>query len=290
MANDERVVFVAFIASALLAGGNAVAIRFSNRELDPLWGAGLRFSVAAVLLVAVMVALRLAIPRGRAALGALLYGSLSFGAAFALFYYALVELQAGFGQIVLALIPLATLLLAVLQGQERLRFTAVTGALIGLVGIVLMSRTSLPDTVPLVSLLAAVAGALCVAQAAVLVRRFPRVHPVTMNAVGMATGGVLLLLGSALAGESHPLPRGGETWAALVYLVVVGSVLVFVLYLFVLERWSASRTTYGFLIIPVVTVALSAWLDDEKVGLGLVLGGALVLAGVYIGAIRPTRE
>ena len=290
MANDERVVFVAFIASALLAGGNAVAIRFSNCELDPLWGAGLRFSVAAVLLVAVMVALRLAIPRGRAALGALLYGSLSFGAAFALFYYALVELQAGFGQIVLALIPLATLLLAVLQGQERLRFAAVTGALIGLVGIVLMSRTSLPDTVPLVSLLAAVAGALCVAQAAVLVRRFPRVHPVTMNAVGMATGGVLLLLGSALAGESHSLPRGGETWAALVYLVVVGSVLVFVLYLFVLERWSASRTTYGFLIIPVVTVALSAWLDDEKVGLGLVLGGALVLAGVYIGAIRPTRE
>ena len=215
---------------------------------------------------------------------------LSFGAAFALFYFALVELQAGFGQIVLALIPLATLLLAVLQGQERLRFAAVTGALIGLAGIVLMSRTSLPDTVPLVSLLAAVGGALCVAQAAVLVRRFPRVHPVTMNAVGMATGGVLLLVGSALAGESHPLPKGGETWAALVYLVVVGSVLVFVLYLFVLERWSASRTTYGFLIIPVVTVALSAWLDGEKVGFGLVVGGALVLVGVYIGAIRPARE
>ena len=288
--NGDRMVLAAFLTSALLAGGNAVAIRFSNRELDPLWGAGLRFSVAAALLVAVMAGLRLAVPRGSAALGAVLYGSLSFGAAFALFYYALVELQAGFGQIVLALIPLATLLLAVLQGQERLRFAAVTGALIGLMGIVLMSRTSLPDTVPFVSLLAAVGGALCVAQAAVLVRRFPRVHPVTMNAVGMATGGVLLLAGSALAGESHPLPRGGETWAALVYLVVVGSVLVFVLYLFVLERWSASRTTYGFLIIPVVTVALSAWLDDEKVGLGLVLGGALVLAGVYIGAIRPARE
>ncbi len=62
------------------------------------------------------------------------------------------------------------------------------------------------------------------------------------------------------------------------------------LYLFVLARWSASRTTYGFLIIPVVTVALSAWLDDEKVGLGLVLGGVLVLAGVYVGALRPVRD
>lgn len=288
--DDGRVVLAAFLASALLAGGNAVAIRFSNRELEPLWGAGLRFSLAAALLVAVMAALRLAVPTGKAAIGALLYGSLSFGAAFALFYYALVELQAGFGQIVLALVPLATLLLAVLQRQERLRLAGVAGALVGFAGIVLMSRTSLPDTVPLVSLLAAVGGALCVAQAAVLVRRFPRVHPVTMNAVGMASGAVLLLAGSAVAGESHALPRSGETWAAVVYLVVVGSVLVFVLYLFVLERWSASRTTYGFLIIPVVTVALSAWLDDEAVGLGLLLGGALVLAGVYVGAIRPTRE
>jgi len=232
-----------------------------------------------------MAVLRLTLPRGRAALGAFLYGSLNFGVAYALLYYALVELQAGFGQIVLALVPLATLLLAVLQRQERFRVIALVGAIVGLGGIVVMSRTSLPESVPLLSLLAAVASALCVAQAAVLLRFFPRAQPVTMNALGMATGAVLLLAGSLLAGESHPLPRDGETWAALVYLIVVGSVLVFVLYLFVLARWSASRTTYGFLIIPVVTVALSAWLDDEKVGLGLVLGGVLVLAGVYVGAL-----
>jgi drug/metabolite transporter (DMT)-like permease len=41
-------------------------------------------------------------------------------------------------------------------------------------------------------------------------------------------------------------------------------------------------------LIPFVTVA-SAWLDDEPVGAGLVLGGFLVLAGVYIGALRPAR-
>ena len=112
----------------------------------------------------------------------------------------------------------------------------------------------------------------------------------TMNATGMGAGGALLLAGSLLAGETHALPRDGETWGALAFLVVVGSVLVFVLYLFVLERWSASRTTYAFLIIPVVTVALSAWLDDEDVDVGLVLGGALVFVGVYVGVLRPARE
>jgi drug/metabolite transporter (DMT)-like permease len=35
-----------------------------------------------------------------------------------------------------------------------------------------------------------------------------------------------------------------------------------------------------------VTVVLSAWLDDEQLGSGLVLGGLFVLAGVYLGALR----
>jgi drug/metabolite transporter (DMT)-like permease len=116
-AGGERVALAAFIVGSLLAGGNAVGVRFSNRELDPLWGAGLRFALAAGILLAVMAALRLALPRGRALTGALLYGALNFGAAFALAYYGLVRVHAGLGQTLLALVPLVTLLLAVLQGQ-----------------------------------------------------------------------------------------------------------------------------------------------------------------------------
>jgi len=143
-------------------------------------------------------------------------------------------------------------------------------------------------SVPLGSLLAALASAVCIAQAAVLVRRFPAVHPVTMNAVGMATGAALLVAGSLLTGEPRPLPQRATTWAAVAYLVVVGSVVVFVLYLVVLRYWAASRAAYAFVLIPFVTVLLSAWLDNEPLGPGLLLGGLLVLAGVYVGALRPT--
>jgi drug/metabolite transporter (DMT)-like permease len=288
-AEGERVALAAFITGSVFAGGNAVGVRFSNRELEPLWGAGLRFALAAALLLAVMAVLRLALPRGRALTGALLFGALNFGGAFALAYYALVELHAGFGQILLALVPLATLFLAVLQGAERLRIGAVGGALLALAGVVLMSRAPLRDSVPPLSLLAALGSALCFAQAAVLVRRFPPVHPVTMNAVGMTTGAVLLLIGSLLVGEPMALPERMATWVALAYLVAVGSVLVFVLYLVVLRQWSASRAAYTFVLIPIVTVVLSAWLDDEPIGAGLVLGGLLVLAGVYVGALRGAR-
>lgn len=277
----------AFLTYAVLAGGNAVGIRFSNRELAPLWGAGLRFALAAALLLAVLVALRLAFPRGRALVGSLLFGLFNFGGSFGLIYYGLVRVHAGLGQILLALVPLATLLLAVLWRQERLSAAAVLGTLLALAGVAAISRAPLQGDVPLLSMLAVAGGAICFAQALVLVRRFPRVHPVTMNAVGMTAGAAVLLVAAFVADEPIDLPHRTETWAAMAYLVVIGSVIVFLLYVVVLRFWTASRASYSFVIIPFVTLALSAWLDNEPVGAGLLLGGLLVVAGVYIGALRP---
>jgi drug/metabolite transporter (DMT)-like permease len=287
--DGERVALAAFVTYTVLAGGNAVGVRFSNRELAPLWGAGLRFALAAALLLAVMVVLRLAFPRGRALVGSLLYGLFNFAGSFGLGYYGLVRLHAGLGQILLALVPLATLLLAVLWRQERLGAAAVIGTLLALAGVAVISYSPLQNNVPLLSVLALVGGAICFAQALVLVRRFPRVHPVTMNAVGMTVGATLLLAAALVADEPIVLPHRLETWAAMAYLVVIGSVVVFLLYLVVLRYWAASRASYGFVIIPFVTLLLSIWLDNEPVGLGLVAGGLLVLAGVYFGALRPAR-
>jgi drug/metabolite transporter (DMT)-like permease len=278
----------AFIVGTVLAGGNAVGVRVSNRELDPLWGAGLRFLLAAGLLGAVMAVLRLTLPRSRALLGVLLYGALIFGGAFSFAYYALVRIHAGLGQTLLALVPLATLLLAVLQRQERLRLAAVVGTLLSIAGIGVISGVS-SESVPALSLLALLGAVLCFAQATVLVRHFPPVHPVTTNAVGMATGAAILVALALLLKESVALPVRGATWLALAYMVVLGSGPVFVLYLVVVRLWSASRAAYTFVLIPIVTVLLSAWIDDEPIGAGLVLGGLLVLTGVYVGALRSVK-
>jgi drug/metabolite transporter (DMT)-like permease len=282
----EHLALAAFVAESVLAGGNAVGVRFSNRELDPLWGAGLRFTIAALLLGAVMAAMGLELPRGRALAGAIVFGVLMFGATFGLAYYALVRIHAGLGQTLLALVPLATLLLAVAQRQERLRAAAVAGTLVSLVGVALISGLSERESVPLLSVLALLAAVLCFAQATVLVRLFPPVHAVTLNAVGMAAGALVLIALSLVVGESIVVPEGAETWLALAYLVAIGSGVVFVLYTYVIRVWSASRAAYGFVLTPVVTVLLSAWLDDEPITAGLVVGGVLVLAGVYVGALR----
>lgn len=275
------------LVGSVLAGGNAVGIRVSNRELEPMWGAGLRFALAALLLGAVAAVMRLPLPRGRSLLGVLLYGTLIFGGAFSLAYYALVRVHAGLGQTLLALVPLATLLLAALQRQERLRAEAILGTVLSVAGIAVVSGVSGPESVPVLSLVAVLGAVLCFAEATVIVRRFPSVHPVTTNAVGMAAGTVILVALSLLLNDSIVLPERGATWLALGYMVVLGSGPVFVLYVIVVRLWGASRAAYSFVLIPVVTVLLSAWIDEEPIGAGLVLGGLLVLAGVYVGALRP---
>ena len=284
-----RGTLVAFLIGAVLSSGNPISVKFSNVELAPLWGATLRFTLAAGLMLVLMAVLRIRFPRGRALVGALLYGVFNFGLAFACLFYALVELGAGFLQVLLAVIPLTTLLLAVAQRQERLRLPAVAGAVIALIGVLLMSRVALDASVSVGSLLAALGASLCLAEGALLVRIFPPEHPVSLNAVGMVTGAIILFLGSLLVGDSRVLPTMTETWLALAYMVVVGSGVVFILWVFVLKRWQASRAAYNFVLLPPITLIFSNWILGEQVGPELIFGGLLVLIGVYIGVLRPGR-
>jgi drug/metabolite transporter (DMT)-like permease len=291
MRSDQgRGTLVAFLIGAVLSSGNPIAVKFSNVELDPLWGATLRFTLAAGLMLVVMGLLGLRFPRGRALLGAVLYGVFNFGLAFACLFYALVELGAGFLQILLAVIPLITLLLVVVQRLERLRVSAVAGAVIAFVGVLLMSQIALDASISIGTILVAMAAAFCLAEGAVLVRVFPPEHPVSLNAVGMTVGAVVLFVGSLLAGDEMVLPRLRETWLAMGYMVVIGSGIVFILWVFVLKRWDASRAAYNFVLLPPITLVFSNLITGEEVGVELILGGVVILVGVYIGALRPARR
>ena len=58
-------VLAAFVLVVLIGGSNFVAVRFSNRELPPFWGAGLRFAIAGALLLLFARWRRIPLPRGR---------------------------------------------------------------------------------------------------------------------------------------------------------------------------------------------------------------------------------
>jgi drug/metabolite transporter (DMT)-like permease len=280
----DRGTVLAFVALILVGGVNAVAVRGSNAELPPFWGAALRLFGAGVIFWLIVVARRIPVPRGRALLAPFAYGVLGFALSYAFVYFGLKEAHAGPAQVILALVPLLTILLAVGQGQERFSARGLGGALVAAGGIAIIFRDQLGGSTPLVSLLALVAGAVVIAETGILIKGFPRTDPTIMNAVGMSVG-VVLLLGLSLAtGEGWALPAKTDTWLALGYLVTFGSVVVFTLVLRVLRAWSASTSSYSFLLTPLVTIVVAAALVGELPTPAFVVGGAVVLLGVYVGA------
>ncbi len=289
-AGPSRLTLAAFGATVLIGGSNFVAVKFSNAELAPLYGAAVRFTAAAIIFGLLAWALSVPLPRGRELLGSTIYGLLGFGLAYGLMYYALLEVSIGMAAVIMATLPLFTLVLAVLHGQERLTPAGLIGGSLAIAGIAVMSLRSIGGELPLLHLVAAVGAAAAAAESAVVVKGFPRAHPVTTNAVGMTAGALLLWAGSALASEQWTVPHLARSWAALGWLVIAGSVGLFYLFVYVIGRWTASATAYSLTLMPVVAVTLGALLADEPITPEVVVGAALVVVAVYVGAIQRTTD
>ncbi|HEX2057726.1 MAG TPA: EamA family transporter [Actinomycetota bacterium] len=285
----DRITLGAFAGAVAIGGSNFVAVKFSNDDLDPLFGAGIRFAAAALLLLLLMRAQRLPAPRGRAATGAATYGLLAFGVSYGLLYFALQGLSAGTAAVLMATTPLITLVLAVLHRQERFTARGIAGGLLAVAGLAVISVDSLGGDLRPAYLLAALLGVVAVAESSVLVKGFPQAHPITTNAIGMVAGALLLLAASLVFGEDWTVPATARTWGVLAWLVVPGSIGLFALFVFVIKRWTASATVYALTLMPVVAITLGAVLADEPVTVELVAGGALVMAAVYVGALSVSK-
>ncbi len=286
----DRVTAAAFLLAVILAGANALAIGFSNDELAPYWGAALRFAAAGLVCAAIVAVRRLPIPRGRALVGMMAYGLVAIGVSFGLLYWALVEVPTGVGVVILALVPLLTLVLAVAQGVERFRWLAAIGALVAAAGVGIISADQLAGSVPLLPLIAAIGAAVGIAQSNVIIKRLPQVHPITTNAIAMLTGAALLVVVSGAVGERWVLPQEAVTWLAIGHLVLIGTVVVYALGLFVLTRWTASSASYLHILLPLVAVPLGAIFRDEAITPLFLIGAAVVLAGVYVGVVLSARR
>ncbi len=284
---------LAFIGLVLLAGLNPVAIRLSNRELPPFWGAALRFCIAALVFWGIVVIRRIPLPRGRALLGAILYGMLGFGLFYGAVYWVLQRAHPSIAAVFLAMAPLMTFFFALLHRQEKFRWAGLIGLLISLGGFMFglvgnLGAGSMGISIGLALLM--LLGVSGQSYGAVVYKLFPRSHPFVVNALAMTTGALMLLVMSLVAKETWTLPRAPATWVPFAYLTLLGSVVVFYLQLYVLNRWTATSTSYANLLIPVITTIASALLIGELVTPRFVAGASIVLLGVWIGALAPFKR
>jgi len=280
---------VAFAGVVLLGGANAIGVKLTVQELAPFWGASTRFAAAGILMLLLVVITRRPAPRGRSLGGAALYGVVGFAASYGFAYIGLRDVPAGTAMVLIALTPLLTFGLAIAHGQERFHVQGLIGGLIAIIGIGIVFVDQVSAEVPLLSMALILLAAVAIAESGVIVKWIPRSDPFATNAVAMLTGAALLLILSLAAGERWVLPTRDATWAAIGYLVLFGSVAMFALFVFTLQRWTASAVSYVTLLMPLVTIVLAAVLTGERITSSFVLGGVVILGGVYVGAFMKGR-
>lgn len=283
-------VLTAFFLFVMIGGGSSVAIRITYAELDPFWVGTARFALGAFAFWIIVLVKKIPFPKGPALIGALIFGVLSVGFAYVFKAWGLVKTPASFYQILTALIPLITLFLSSIHGIEIISQRGIIGALLALAGIAVIVGGAEPSDFSLPHTAAIITGAALMAEGGVLVKKFPSNSPFMTNAIGMSAGAVILAATSLISGEKWSVPTGINTWLAFTYLIVFVTLLAFLLYVFVLNNWTASGTSYGFVLFPLVTVAAASYVAGESITVNFLFGAAFVLAGVLVGAVLPSGE
>ena len=284
-------------------GSTYLGIAVVVRTMPPLLSMSLRFVTAAVLL-----ALFIAVRRGTSALrvsraelgGAALVGVLLLGCGMGMLTMAEQYVPSGVAALVVSILPVWVVLLRTATG-DRPSLRTWAGITLGIVGLVLLvhpgsdiahtpgatdsQRAFWSMIMPL--------GSICWAIGSFLQ---PRIHvprdPLVLSTYEMLTGAMALGLVGLLRGErvaqfAHASP---SAWAGWLYLVVVGSLIAYSAYVWVVGHAPLSLvSTYAY-VNPVVAVLLGFLLLSEPLTSGLLIGGSVIVAGVVLvvsGERRP---
>ena len=294
-------VFVTWVGLCLIWGSTWLAIKVGLRDLPPITFAGIRFTIAAVLLFGIIAARRMRLPTSASDWRLLAWtGFLNITANYALVFWGEQYLASGLAALLNATIPLFGLPLAHRYvATERLTPRKVAGVVLGLVGVAVVCSAELGGSgshafwASIGIILASLAGA----QGSVLVKaKGGHIEPAVMAGVQMATGCVPLMAGGVLL-EGNPLHYHWTpvAVAALVYLAVVGSVIAFLAYYWLIRHTQVTRVLLIPLVTPLIAVLLGVGYLDESIGWGTALGGSAILVGVSLvvfgGSVGPeTRD
>jgi drug/metabolite transporter (DMT)-like permease len=204
----------------------------------------------------------------------------------------------GHSAVIIGTGPISILLMAWALGLEALTTKKALGMALAFAGVVVLAAEHglSPHSGTLPGDLITLAGSLAFALYTVLGKRVAEAYDsVSMNAYNFLIGAAIVL--PLAARQAAALWRAGgwsavawQGWAALFYMAAGASVLAYLIYFWVLRYMTASRLgTFAYL-QPVLTTLMGIGLLGERVTSNLLLGGGLVLTGVFLIAWGPREE
>src|SRR5256714_7379248 len=277
-------------------GSTWLFIKLGLANLPPLTFAGIRFLLASIILSALILARGVRWPRKRnqwivIAVVGLLQFSLNYG----LVFWGEQRISSGLAAVLQSTFPTFGLVIAHFYlPNERMTARKVIGVLLGFVGVAVIFSDQLTI---------AGKGALLGSIALVMTRFFGSYGNVLVKAYGTQIDPFVLAAGQMVCGFPPLLALGITTegnpfrlhWTpivvlSLVYLVVIGSVIAFTLYYWLVRHMDVTNTMLIGLVTPVIAVVLGMIVLHEQLNWRLFAGAACIISGIGMIVLRKRQK
>lgn len=277
-------------------GSTWLFIKLGLEDLPPLTFAGIRFVISCAILFPLVWVRHLALPKTRSDWLLLVgTGVMSFSLNYGLVFWAEQYITSGLAALLQAMLPAFGLILAHIHvPAERMTWVKIAGVVLGVfgVGVVFSNQLAISGRLALAGCVAMVLSAFFAAYSNVLVKTHGRnLTPTVLAAFQMLFGLVPLLL-YGLTFEGNPLRFRWTPLAVvcLLYLAVVGTVVAFLMYYWLIQKMDVTKTMLISLVTPVVAVILGMLVLDEQLSWRTLVGGAMIMAGIGFIVIRKPRS
>jgi len=271
---------------SVLWGGSFFFNSVVLRELPPFTLVLLRVALAAIILLPLLRAYRMPLPKGiagwRPFFAVALFNNVL---PFSLIVTGQTYIPSGLASILNATTPLFTVLVMALAGEEKLQVRRVAGVTVGLVGVMILRRDGLGfGSGQGLGILLCLAAALSYGISALIARRSLADSPPLATATFqlMASSLMMAIVAGIFERPWHlPMP-GVVTWLAVLGLAALSTALAYIVFFQILRRSGATNVMLVTLLVPVTAILLGSLVLGEHISLreilgALVIGSALLL-------------
>lgn len=280
MSRQSILIVLALFCTYFIWGSTYLAIRFGIESFPPFLMGGVRFTVAGVVLFFVMRYLGSPMPSKPEWLGAAVVGLLLPAFGNGTVCYVQQTVSSSVAALSIATAPIWMAIFSSIWGH-KITAKEWMGIAIGLVGIVLLNLGGSFEG-DFMSAFLLIFAAASWSFGSVWGKHLAMPKGLMGAACQMLVGGIALLLVSAYAGESWPKVVSAKSWGALVFLIILGSLIAYSAYQYLLKTVRPLVASSNTFVNPIVAFGVGIWLAGERVSAVEMIALGVILVGVFL--------
>ncbi len=267
-------------------GSTWLAIRLGLESLTPLFSAGIRFSLASVLIYIIMSIKRISLQKDPVSIRLYwLMGFFSFVIPFGLVYWAEQFVPSGMAAVLFAVYPFCIVIFSYLRiPRDSIGLYKIFGTIIGFCGIVIIFSDSFTGDLTdyMLGMLAVVLSGIMQAWIAISIKKFGQhLNSLSMNFIPMVIAGISMIIIGYFTEDLSTVRFDENAILSILYLAFFGSVITFTGFYWLIKRMNIVMLSLIAFITPIVALILGYFIYNEELSLRHFVGSALVLAGIF---------